>query len=170
LIATVIERSGASLRGVEVRLTGTLGATRVAGRADVVLDAPSHVIDLKWGMSSHREQLRAGAVVQLAVYAALLGRGSGAGFVVLRDVRVLATRGSGLPMAAEPGDHTIEDVIVGVGASLEVRVEELARGRLVAPGALEDAPRSRLVDGVLRLAPRCEYCDVAAMCGRRGRT
>jgi RecB family exonuclease len=168
-VATLIEHSGARLRGLEVPLAGTIGVTRIAGRADLVLEGPDHVLDFKWGTSSHRDQLRAGAAVQLAIYAALGCAGSGAGFVAVRDQRLLAARGSGLPMATEPGDHTIDDMLAGVRGALDGRVAELAAGRLAAPGAVEDAPRSRLVDGVLRLAPSCEYCELGTLCGRRGR-
>lgn len=72
-------------------------------------------------------------------------------------------------MATEPGDHTIDEMLAGVHAALDGRIAELALGQLVAPGAEEDAPRSRLVDRVLRLAPSCHYCELGTLCGRRGR-
>lgn len=170
LVATLIERSSARLRGLEVPLAGTIGTMHVAGRADLVLESPGHVIDFKWGTAAHREQLRAGTAVQLAIYVALLCARSGAAFLGLRDQRLFATRGSGLPMAIEPGDHTIEDILAGIQAALDGRIIELAEGRLAAPGAVVDAPRSRLVDSVLRLAPPCEYCELGILCGRRGNT
>lgn len=169
LVATLIQRSGARLRGLEVPLAGKIGTTNIVGRADLVLEAPDHVLDFKWGRASHRDQLRTGAAVQLAIYAALLRAGSGAGFLSVRDQRVFAARGSGLPMATEPGGHTIDDVLVGVQAALDDRLAQLALGQLVAPGAVEDAPRSRLVDRVLRLAPSCNHCELGTLCGRRGR-
>jgi hypothetical protein len=55
-------------------------------------------------------------------------------------------------------------------AALDVRVGELAAGHVVAPSALEDAPKSQLEAGVLRLAPSCGYCELAGLCGRRGRS
>jgi RecB family exonuclease len=168
LVASLIARSGARLRGLEVVLAGRVGAATVAGRADLVLEAPDHVIDFKWGTSSYRDQLRAGTAVQLAIYASLLPAGAGAGFLAVRDQRVLAARGSAIPMGAEHGDHGIDATLVGIKAALDCRIGELAAGRLAAPGALEDAPRSRLVDGVVKLAPNCQHCELAAMCGRRG--
>lgn len=168
LVATLIQRSRARLRGLEVPLTGKIGTTSIAGRADLVLEAPDHVLDFKWGTASHRDQLRTGAAVQLAIYAALLRAGSGAGFLSVREQRLLAARGSGLPMATEPGDHTIDEMLAGVHAALNDRIAELALGQLVAPGAVDDAPRSRLVDRVLRLAPSCNYCELGTLCGRRG--
>jgi hypothetical protein len=87
----------------------------------------------------------------------------------VRDQRVLAARGSAIPAATEPGDHSLDDMLAGVRAALDGRIAELAEGRLTAPGAIEDAPRSRLVDGTLTLAPNCQDCELAALCGRRGR-
>ncbi|HEX3766272.1 MAG TPA: PD-(D/E)XK nuclease family protein [Kofleriaceae bacterium] len=168
LVAILIQHSRARLRGLEVPLAGKIGTTSIAGRADLVLEAPDHVLDFKWGTASHRDQLRTGAAVQLAIYAALLRAGSGASFLSVRDQRLLAARGSGLPMAIEPGDHTIDEMLAGVHAAIDDRIAELALGQLVAPGAMEDAPRSRLVDRVLRLAPSCNYCELGTLCGRRG--
>jgi hypothetical protein len=54
-------------------------------------------------------------------------------------------------------------------AALEQRLRELAGGELVAPGAIEDAPASRLADGVLQVAPACARCELDGLCGRRGR-
>lgn len=169
LVAKLIESTGGRLRGVEVPLAGQIGTTQVAARADLVLDAPEHVIDFKWGTSSQRESLRAGAAVQLAIYAALMRAGGKAAFVSVRDQRVLAPRGSAIPMASEPGAHTLEAMLAGVGAALADRIAALSRRELVAPGAVEDSPRSGLVDGVLYLAPKCDYCELGTLCGRRGR-
>jgi RecB family exonuclease len=173
LLAIVIAHSGASLRGLEVPLAGSIAGVRIVARADLVLDAPFHVIDFKWGGSSQRERLRAGTAVQLAIYAAL-ARGEaavlpGVAYLTLRDQRLLATRGSGLATADEIATHTVEEMLGAIQRGLEVRIGELADQRLAAPGAGgEDAARSRIVDGVLRLAPPCQHCDFDALCGRRG--
>ncbi len=169
LVATLMERSGSTVRGLEIPLAGKVGAATVAGRADLVLDAPDYVIDFKWGTASHRDRLRSGAAVQLAIYAALLRAGVGAGLVSVRDQRVLAARGSAIPMATEPGEHTIEAMLAGVRVALDGRIAELAEARLAAPGAVENAMRSRLVDGALQLAPGCHHCELGTLCGRRGR-
>lgn len=169
LVAALIERSGGKLRGVEVPLAGTVGAARVTGRADLVIESPDHLIDFKWGTSSHREELRTGTAIQLAIYAALLRERVGAGFLAIRDQRILAAHGSSIPLATEPGDHSVDDMIAAFRAALDARIAELGEGRTVAPGALEDAPRSRLIDGTLRLAPDCEHCELGTLCGRRGR-
>ncbi len=173
VLANVIAQSGASLRGLEVPLAGSIAGVSVAARADLVLDAPFHVIDFKWGGSTHRERLRAGTAVQLAIYAALArAEGAvlpGAAYLTLRDHRLLAVRGSGLATAEELGMHTVEDMLDAVQRVLEARIGELADHRLAAPGAGgEEVTRSRIVDGAMRLAPPCQYCDYDVLCGRRG--
>lgn len=173
LLATVLEQTGASSRGLEVPLAGSLAGVRITARADLVLDVPFHVIDFKWGGASHRERLRSGTAVQLAIYAALV-RGEGmalpsVAYLTLRDQRLLATRGSGLAIAEEMGSHTVGEMLGAVERALEIRIHELSDQRLTAPGAgVEDAGRSRIVDGMLRLAPPCQYCDLDGLCGRRG--
>ena len=173
LLATVIEQSGATLRGLEVRLGGSIGGVQVAARADLVLDTPFHVIDFKWGGASHRDRLRAGAAVQLAIYAAL-ARVEGAAlpgvaYLTLRDQRLLATRGSELAASEVVGTHSVGEMLDAIQRVLEVRIGELTDRRLTAPGAAGgEAARSRIVDGVLRLAPPCQHCDFDALCGRRG--
>lgn len=173
LLATVIEQSGATVRGLEVRLGGIVGGVQIAARADLVLDTPFHVIDFKWGGSSHRDRLRAGAAVQLAIYAAL-ARGEGAAlpgvaYLTLRDQRLLATHDNGLAGSDAVGRYSVAEMLDAVHRVLEARIEELADRRLAAPGAHgEAAARSRIVDGVLRLGPPCQHCDFDALCGRRG--
>lgn len=173
VLSSVIAQSGASLRGLEMPLAGTIAGVRIAARADLVLDAPFHVIDFKWGGASHRERLRTGTAVQLAIYAAL-ARGEGAvlpgvAYLTLRDHRLLSTRGSGLATADEMGTHTVEEMLDAVQRVIEARIGELSDQRLTAPGAGgEEVSRSRIVDGAMRLAPPCQYCDYDGLCGRRG--
>ena len=171
-VAALIATTGATIRGTELPLAGTIGAATVEGRADLVLADPDHVIDFKWGASTSRERLRAGAAVQLAIYSELARRGAaelGAAYLILRSRELLAAAGTELRGADVPGRHTVRDMLGGATSALGARVAELAMGALVAPSAREAAPRSQLAVGVLRLAPRCEYCALDGQCGRRGR-
>ena len=173
VLAACIAGAGARIRGVEVKLEGKLGPATLAGRADLLLAEPDHVIDFKWGGSRQREMLRAGAAVQLALYAELARTGPrlpGVAYLVTRTRRVLAARGARLPAASEPTAYSVEEMLRATQAALEDRLRELAGGQLVAPGAVDDAPASRLADGVLRVAPACAYCELDGLCGRRGRT
>lgn len=173
VLAACIARAGATIKGVEVQLEGKLGAARLSGRIDLLLAEPDHVIDLKWGGSSQREALRAGAAVQLALYAQLARTGPrlpGVAYLLARARRLLAARETGLPGAAEPTMYSADEMLRATHAALERRLGELAGGQLVAPGAIEDAPASRLAEGEVRVAPACARCELDGLCGRRGRT
>ncbi len=172
VLAACIARAGATLRGIEIPLEGKLGPARLSARADLVLAQPDHVIDIKWGGSSQREALRAGAAVQLAVYAELARTGPrlpGVAYLLARARRLIAARGTRLPGVAEPTSFSVDDILRATQAALERRLRELSDGVLVAPGAVEDVPSSRLADGELHVAPACAFCELDGLCGRGGR-
>ena len=172
VVAACIAQAGAAIRGVEVELEGTLGPARLRGRLDLLLSEPDHVIDFKWGGAGHRERLRAGAAVQLALYAHLARTGPvlpGVAYLLARARRLVAARGTSLPGASEPTRYSALEMLRATEAALERRLRELAGGELAAPGAAEDAPASRLADGVLRVAPACARCELDGLCGRSGR-
>ncbi|MDQ3369935.1 MAG: PD-(D/E)XK nuclease family protein, partial [Myxococcota bacterium] len=172
-LAAVIARAGATVRGVELALTGTFGTLAVEGRADLLLANPDLVIDFKWGATKYRERIRDGAALQLAIYAALGKTGSvlpGVAYLSLRTQDVLAAHGTAIVDARVPGTHSIGDMVDGGLAGLAARLDQLAAGELVAPSALEDAPRSALASGVMQLAPDCQYCDFSVLCGKRVRS
>jgi hypothetical protein len=170
--AAAIVRTGAAIRGVEVALEGRLGPAALESRADLLLAGPDHVIDFKWGSARTRDELRAGAAVQLAIYAELARTGPalpGVAYLIVRAQRLVAARGSALPGAIEPTTYSAADMLGATQAAIERRVRELAACALVAPGAREDCPPSRLAEGVLRVAPPCARCQLDGLCGRRGR-
>jgi RecB family exonuclease len=171
-VATSIAAAGARVRGVEERLAGKVGPAVLSSRADLLLAEPDHVIDIKWGGSRQRDELRAGAAVQLALYAALARTGPrlpGVAYLLARAQRLVAARGTNLPGASEPTPFTAEELLRVTEAALERRRDELLGGELAAPGAAEDAPVSELLDGALRVAPPCGYCELDGLCGRRWR-
>lgn len=172
-VATLVTKSGATIRGLELMLEGTFGRAAVGGRADLVLAGPDHVIDFKWGTSANRERLRTGAAVQLAIYAELARTGAslpGIAFLILGTQRILAGRGTNLSGASVPGVHSAEEMSDGARSALDARSEELSVGRLMAPGALQEAPTSQLAEGIVRLGPPCAHCGLGGICGRRGRS
>lgn len=171
-VAAAIRLAGSTIRGLEVPLEGKIGPVTLAGRADLLLADPDHVLDFKWGGTRHGAMLRAGAAVQLALYAELARTGPslpGAAYVLARTGRLVAARGAPLPGASVPSAYTLDDTLCAARAAIERRIGELAGGALVAPGAIEEPPASQLADGVLRVAPGCARCELDGLCGRRGR-
>ena len=170
-LAALVERTGATVAGVELEVAGTLGGVAVGGWADLVLAGPDIVLDLKWGKSSNRRLLERGTAIQLATYAELLRRGGArpqVGYFILRTQELFAEAGSTLRDVAMPGRASADDTLAGMVAALAARVAELARGELEAPGAAGDEIEGELAGGRLTITPKCRYCELAALCGRGG--
>lgn len=170
-LAAIMERTGATVRGTELMLSGDLETTRMEGRADLVLSAPDLVLDLKWGISRHTKSMESGSALQLAAYARLSREGAGAlpgiAYFALNNQRVVAERGTCLTEADCPGAASAADTWAGAEAAFRQRLGELAAGQLAAPGALVEKPEaSNLAGGMLRMEPNCQYCELGGLCGR----
>jgi RecB family exonuclease len=175
-LAELITAAGATLRGFEVDLAGTVGGISLGGKADVVLDDPAAVIDLKWGRSKYVKQLESGTALQLATYAALLAVGGAApevAYLSLARTELLGPPGTALPGAVAIGATTTPATWAGALVAIRRRQAEVAVGRLLAPGATGISPAADLgvaADGALRVAPPCGYCALDVLCGRGGWT
>lgn len=171
-VARLVDQTGARVRGLELEVTGKLGTAKVAGRTDLMLTGPDAIIDFKWGFSTYRELLTTGTAFQLVAYAALEKAGRKlpeVAYLTLQRQQLLAPAGTSLPDARTFSAHTAKDMLEGAVAAIEERRSELARGQLRAPSAIEDVDAFALDGGVMRLAPKCRYCDLGAICGRRTR-
>jgi hypothetical protein len=170
-VARIVQATGASVHGLEVEVTGTLGPANVVGRTDLMLSGPDAIIDFKWGFTTYRELLRSGTAFQLVAYAALSMKGRAMpdiAYLTLQRQKLLGPKGSTLP-DVQTFSHSATDMLAGAVKRLEVRVAELARGELEAPSAIEDVEDGSLDKGVMTLAPKCGYCALGAICGRSTR-
>jgi hypothetical protein len=170
-LGALLAETGATVRGTELEASATLCGVTVAGKADLVLSAPDVVLDLKWGASSNRQRLASGTALQLAAYAELFrteGRYPEVAYFALRAQELLGEEACTLPSARIPGQHLTRDVWRAAEAAIGARVAELARGELFAPGADADV-LGALANGVITIAPPCEYCGFGGLCGRKGR-
>jgi hypothetical protein len=169
-LASILERTGASVRGTEVELSCDFATTRLQGRADLLLSDPDLALDLKWGVSGRKDSLESGSALQLAAYAHLSREGDaalpGIAYFILSNQRVFAERGTCLTEADCPGNASAADTWAGAVVAFQQRLAELALGQLAAPGAVEDPEASALAGGMLRMAPGCRYCELHGLCGR----
>ncbi len=171
-VGSVLTKTGASIRGAELPLSRTFSQLTITGRADLVLANPDIVIDYKWGPSANRQRLVSGTAIQLATYAELGREGDavlGVAYLMLRNQQLMVAPGTNVPDALQPGAHAAGDMWRATVTALDERLRELSEGKLGAPGALVEAEDSILADGVMRVAPPCHYCELATLCGRRGR-
>ena len=173
-LAALIAESGAAVRGVEVSATGEHGGFAFTGTADLILEHPDVVLDLKWGKTSHRAKLESGTALQLALYAALFRRtgdpAPAVGYFSLTSRELFTPAGSTLPRAKPVGTAQAGDTWTAALAALGTRRDQLAVGELHAPAADGAAIESSLDDGALVIAPGCKYCSFSALCGAGGCT
>jgi len=172
-LGALITRMGASVRGVELEHAAEIDGVSIAGTADLVLNDPDVVLDLKWGKTGNRNKLVAGAALQLATYAELLARPGtvlASGYFTLQRQEILAATGSTLPGAQTWGTAAPRDTWRGALTVLAERKAELARGVLHAPAADGTEIESALAGGRLTIAPECGYCSFGGLCGQSGCT
>lgn len=165
-LGVLLKATGASVHGVELPLEGVIDGIALGGNADFVIADPRVVLDLKWGRTSYRDRLAAGAALQLAVYAELLGDSPQVGYFTLGSQDLFTLPGTALPGATVVGSASPRDTWKGAVAVLEERLDELARGALRAPGADGSEHVSQLAGGRLNLAPECSYCGFGGLCGK----
>lgn len=166
-LGALLTESGARIRGVELPLAGELASFSLGGSADLVLESPDAVIDLKWGHKSHRDKLKAGTALQLAIYAELSGA-SQVGYFSLTNQELYTPPASTLPRAQSTGNAAPRDIWAGALVALGERRTELAAGELFAPAADGTRISGHLAPDRLTLAPPCRYCSFSALCGLGG--
>ena len=170
-LGALLTATGASVRGVEMDAERILDGVLVGGTADLVLADPDVVLDLKWGRTRNRACMERGTALQLAAYAELFAKGDRrptVGYFILRTQELFGEPGSTLPDVTIPGTASADEIWRGASAALALRIAELERGELAAPGAADEAVQSGLVDGQLSLEPGCKYCELSALCARDG--
>jgi len=172
-VARIVEKTGARVHGLEVQLEGKLGRANVVGRTDLMLSGPDAIIDFKWGYTTYKDLLTTGTAFQLIAYAALAAaaaKGSALpeiAYLALQRQQLLGMRTSKLPGVRSFSNHSADDMLAGAVARIDERVTELASGMLEAPSAVEDLETGGLVAGRMTIAPKCRYCDLGALCGKR---
>jgi hypothetical protein len=171
-LSRLLVKSGASIRGVELAHETTVDGHALKGTADMVLDGPDTIIDLKWGRSSHQEKLETGSALQLAAYAQMFGgaKPMQVAYFSLNRQKMLAIKGSTLPEVYGTGTATARDTWTGALVSLNKRKTELAKGELHAPHAeifeKKHEVKPNLDAAGLTMSPTCQYCGYGALCGR----
>lgn len=191
LLSAVVDLSGAlrasSLRvvAVEQRVELSWRGGKLVGAIDLLVASPAGVeaiIDMKWGISSYREQLRSGQALQLAAYAFAHSRAAGkatlaeASYFSLKQAKLLGLPSAVLPNREVIDGPSLQDCWGRVERSVDRAEATVTSGRLPVVGLAESPP---LLDalGVPQGAfgghfarnaeAACEYCRFDAVCGKR---
>jgi hypothetical protein len=164
-----VARTGAGVRGVELGAQRELDGVNVAGKADLVLEHPDLIIDLKWGKSSNKQRLVDGTALQLAAYAQLFADDAArpeVAYFFLGTQELLGDGAATLPGVTRAGPLRADDTWQGARRSLMRRRAEFGAGELCAPGADGAQIKPALGPDGLVLDP-CGYCPLGRLCGRK---
>jgi hypothetical protein len=171
-VLELIRQGGFKIEGVEMQAEAPALGIQVGGRLDLLLGSPRAVVDFKWsGATKRRRELQNGAAHQLAVYSHLVREKRRKDFppvayLIVDGRRIITASTDCFPGAEETGGPGPRETWESLDRAFERVWEALRRGRVDTGGIGEDVVAfGGIENGILRLAPRCEYCDYQALCG-----
>ncbi len=171
-----LQKWGAKVVSSEAEYIGTGVGGKLAGTPDLVIDSPLRVIDFKWGGARYRRDLLAdGGAYQLAVYGSLAGGKTkllpGA-YYILESRSLITAHPTAFPGAEVVPGPQLETILQGLEQAHAERRKELKSKQVIATALGEDEdsvpPKSDglLENGSLGVAPPCNFCDYAGLCGQ----
>jgi ATP-dependent helicase/nuclease subunit B len=170
-LLSYFHNAGCNKIEIEKELTGNIKKQKITGRADVVIDSPFIVLDLKrsWA-KGFRDKLSKGTALQLAAYARMLKNIKGSypelAYYILENQTFMTT---------DPLHFTHADVVDApdtdmiwnaIEKSFDSTWAILEKGEIKCPGNSEEV-QSRLEGDRLVLEPPCRFCDYDVLCGNR---
>lgn len=156
---------------IEQHLTGTFGSQQLQGWADVVLDEPFTVIDLKRSWANfYKKKMSSGTALQIVIYGWLLKEKRGTypelAYYTLEDQTFLTTDPNHFSRGEEVESPPVEEVWQIFVKTFNEAWQVLKSGLVLCPGNDEEV-ESRLDDDRIVLEPPCRFCDYDVLCGRR---
>ena len=168
-----IVEAGQRVAGTEKDLKGQGAGVEIAGRADLLLDGPASVLDLKRSWASvRRDMLREGKALQLATYSRMHRGEKGGdwppvGYYVLDDQRMLTTDqqafGKAERVAGPSPEETWRQMDVAMAEVWRELGEGLVRLGLVDKDKLDDEGEALEKPWI---KASCRFCDYGVLCGR----
>jgi RecB family exonuclease len=182
-LARLLRGAGLRIVAVEQGVEAPWQHGRLEGRLDLLVatEQGEHaIIDMKGGLSTYRELLRAGRAVQLAAYAFTRTADGApwpdAGYFSLKQGKLFGLQSRILPHAEVVAGPSLNDTWQRVERSVGRALPLLQAGRFAVTGVrgappLLDALGVSETEATLHFAlpsgARCEYCHYDALCGRR---
>lgn len=171
-----LRKNGLKVVGAEEKLLTDLpDGTILFGFVDLLVEdrrGNRMVLDMKYsdrGVGSYASKLADGKALQLAVYARILGPGTAAAYVSLRDGRVVTPEPNPVPGGRRILGPSLDDLwnllettVTGLRGEHKKTGEVLAAG---VPDADGKTGMPEIPGGLAKVDPPCEYCDYGAVCG-----
>jgi hypothetical protein len=163
--------AGVKKISIEEKLSGKFGEQQLQGYADIVVEKPFTVIDLKRSWAKiYKEKLHTGTALQIVIYGWLLKQAKGVfpelAYYTLEDQKFLTTD----PLHFPDGEAVEMPPLTDIWEIFEKTYNEawalLNDGIVLSPGNGEDEIKGRLEDDRLILEPPCRICDYGVLCGR----
>lgn len=167
-----LHSAGAGKITVEQKLSGNFGSQKIEGWADVVLDAPFTVIDLKrsWA-KGYKEKMTSGTALQIVIYGWLLKEARGVfpelAYYTLEDQTFLTTDSVHFKSGEHVQTPTNDDVWKAFTESYQDTWDTINKGIVTSPGNNGEEIKASLNDGKLQLSPPCHFCEYDTLCGKR---
>jgi RecB family exonuclease len=184
-LSRLLRRASLRIVAVEQAVEATWQGGKLEGRLDLLVaaeDGHHAIIDMKGGLSTYRDLLRAGLALQLAAYAfAHAGKPEAAGwpdagYFSLKQGKLFGLASSVLPHSEVIVGPTLTDTWQKVERSVRRSLPLARQGRFAVTG-LRGAPSLFDALGIpeaearahfaLPSGARCQYCNYDALCGRR---
>jgi ATP-dependent helicase/nuclease subunit B len=184
----LLREAGLHLVAVEKSIEASWQDGKLEGRLDLLVateDGLHAIIDMKNGMTTYRDQLRAGRALQLAAYAFVHATEQNdeawpdAGYFSLKQAKLFGLPSRILPQAEVIPGPSLRDTWQRVERSVRRVLPLVQRGVFAVTGVRGARPlleASGMPDTeaaahfVLPNGERCQYCRYDTLCGRRWET
>ncbi len=164
--------AGVNKISIEEKLKGKFGKQQLQGYADIVVEKPFTVIDLKRSWAKiYKEKLQAGTALQIVIYGWLLKQTKGVfpelAYYTLEDQKFLTTDPHHFPDGETVEMPPIADLWEVFEETYNEAWTFINDGIISSPGNSEEEIKGRLEDDRLVLEPPCRICEYDVLCGRR---
>lgn len=157
----------------EQELKGSFDSQKLTGFADLVVESPFGVIDMKrsWARG-YKKKMESGTALQLALYALMLKELQGVypslAYYTLEDQTFLTSDLHSFPRGEKVEMPNVDEIIEIFQKTFDNAWKIVKSGRLDCPGNGEEVTsRVEVEEEQLILEPPCRFCDYDVLCGRR---
>ena len=164
--------AGVKKLAIEEHLQGSFDGQKLQGWADVVVEKPFTVIDLKRSYSGFfKKKMTSGTALQIVIYGWLLKEAKGVfpelAYFTLEDQTFLTTDPNHFFNGDDVQAPSSNDVWQIFTETHKEAWQILKSGLVLCPGNSGEDIKAELTDDLLIMEPPCRFCDYDVLCGRR---